>query len=249
MGWMIINRPRRRNALNAAMWSAIPPTIAELADDPAIRMIAIRGEGAEAFSAGADISEFAENRADEARAAAYEALNGAAFQALRDCRKPVIALISGFCFGGGLALALACDLRIASETALFCLPPARLGLAYPAAGLRDLVAAVPLSTAKDMIFTARRVAAEEALRLGLIDRLVQAKDFERAVPLAFSDIAENAPLTLTHAKRCLDMIAGRPGAASPAEIADLAAACFNSADYREGQRAFLEKRKPGFGGA
>jgi enoyl-CoA hydratase len=246
---LIINRPERRNALNAAMWGVIPFAIAGLADDPVIRVITIRGAGLEAFSAGADISEFAENRADASRAAAYEALNGAAFQAIRDCPKPVIALISGYCFGGGLAMALACDLRIATHSAVFSLPPARLGLAYPAAGLSDLLAAVSLSTAKDMIFSARRIGADEALGLGLVDRLVPESAFEGAVQTGFAAISDNAPLTLVHAKRSLDRIAGRTGAVSIDEIASLAAACFNSADYAEGQRAFLEKRKPRFRGA
>ena len=140
--WLILNRPERRNALNAAMWEAIPPLVAGLSASPEVRVIVIRGAGTEAFAAGADISEFGESRNDAAAAARYEQLNGEAFAAVRGCAKPVIAMIHGFCIGGGLALALAADLRIADRSALFALPPARLGLAYPLDGLRDLVATV-----------------------------------------------------------------------------------------------------------
>jgi enoyl-CoA hydratase len=248
-GQIVIDRPGRRNALNAAMWRAIPEAVAKLQSDPEIRAIVIRGAGADAFSAGADISEFAENRADAERARAYEALNGAALRAIRDCPKPVIGLISGICFGGGLAVALACDLRIAAESAVFCLPPARLGLAYPVDGLRDLLAAVPLSAAKDMIFTARRIEAKEARDMGLVDRLVPAAGFETAAADCFGMIADNAPLTIAAAKKALDMISGRAGAATQEEVKALSALCFESADYSEGQRAFLEKRKPLFKGA
>jgi enoyl-CoA hydratase len=245
--WLILNRPERRNALNAAMWEAIPPLIAALAATPDVRVIIIRGAGTEAFAAGADISEFSETRNDAAAAARYEQLNGQAFAAVRNCEKPVIAMIHGFCIGGGLALALAADLRIAHSAALFALPPARLGLAYPVDGLRDLVATVGAPAAKEMIFTARRLPAEEALRIGLVNRI--AADLETGTAALAAELASGAPLTLAHAKRAIDLIAGRPGHVSEAETAALAARCFDSADYAEGRAAFLEKRKPVFRGS
>ena len=160
-------------------------------------------------------------------------------------RKPVIAMVRGFCIGGGLAIALACDIRIADATALFALPPARLGLAYPLDGLKDLVATVGAPTAKEMIFTARRIKADEALRLNLVNRLAQ--DLEAETRALAYEIAEGAPFTLTHAKRAIDFITGRPGHEDDAEVAWLGQRCFDSADYAEGRIAFAEKRKPVFG--
>jgi enoyl-CoA hydratase len=246
-GWLVLNRPDRRNALNAEMWAAIPPLIRSFNEHPGVRVIVIRGAGSEAFAAGADISEFGAARNDSAAAAHYERLNGDAFAAIRGSNRPVIAMVQGFCIGGGLAMALAADLRIADATALFSLPPARLGLAYPLDGLSDLIAAVGASAAKDMIFTARRLKADEALRMGLIDRLTT--DIESETRALAAEIAAGAPFTLTHAKKAIDYLARRPGHEDDAEVAWLAARCFDSEDYAEGRAAFMEKRKPLFRGA
>jgi enoyl-CoA hydratase len=246
-GWLVLNRPERRNALNSAMWAAIPPLMTALAEHPDVRVIVIRGAGAEAFAAGADISEFGETRNDSFAAAEYERLNGAAFAAIRGAARPVIAMVQGFCIGGGLALALAADLRISDGSSIFALPPARLGLAYPLDGLRDLVATVGAATAKQMIFTARRLSAEDARAAGLIDCL--ATDIEAETAALCAEIAAGAPLTITHAKRAIDLIATRPGHESEEVVKGLAARCFNSADYAEGRAAFAEKRKPVFKGA
>lgn len=246
IGWLVLKRPERRNALNAAMWAAIPPVMASLAEHPDVRVVVIRGAGAEAFAAGADISEFGQARNDSFAAAEYERLNGAAFAAIRGCARPVIAMVQGFCIGGGLAIALAADLRISDASGLFSLPPARLGLAYPLDGLRDLVAAVGAATAKEMIFTARRLTAEEARTAGLIDRV--ANDIESETRTLAAEIAAGAPITITHAKRAIDLIAARPGHVDEEEVKGLAARCFNSADYAEGRAAFAEKRKPVFKG-
>jgi enoyl-CoA hydratase len=247
IGWLVLNRPARRNALNAEMWSAIPPLMKSLDDSPDVKVIVIRGKNAEAFAAGADIAEFGEARHDATAAARYEVLNAAAFTAIRQSRKPVIAMIQGFCIGGGLAIALACDIRLADASALFALPPARLGLAYPLDGLRDLVSAVGASAAKELLFTARRMKAHEALRIGLIDH--EYADIEPDTRALCAEIADGAPLTLTHAKRAIDLIAGRSGHVTEEAIATLAAACFDSEDYAEGRRSFAEKRKPRFQGA
>lgn len=246
IAWAVLNRPERRNALNASMWAAIPPVMRALDHHPGVRVIVIRGAGAEAFAAGADISEFGAARQDSRAAADYEALNGAAFAAIRGAAKPVIAMIQGYCFGGGLAMALACDLRVADASAVFSLPPARLGLAYPLDGLRDLVATVGAARAKEMLFTARRLTADQALAIGLIDRLAGGAEAETRQ--LCDSIAEGAPMTVAHAKRAIDLIAGRPGHVSEETVNDLAAHCFNSADYAEGRAAFAEKRKPAFRG-
>jgi enoyl-CoA hydratase/carnithine racemase len=244
IAWLVLNRPERRNAIDTAMWTAIP-TLMKLFDDSAdAKAIVIRGAGGDAFAAGADILEFEAARADAAAAQHYEQINGEAFAAIRSTAKPVIAMIEGFCIGGGLAVALACDLRLASHSAVFALPPARLGLAYPLDGLRDLVAAVGLSAAKEMIFSARRLTASDAQRIGLVEHV--SDRVETDVRALCVEIAAGAPLTLTHSKRALDAIAGRPGHITEAEVASLAARCFDSADYAEGRAAFLEKRKPKF---
>jgi len=246
VGWLVLNRPLRRNALNSEMWAAIPPVMASLGEHPDVRVIVIRGAGGEAFAAGADILEFGETRNDAAAAAQYEKLNGEAFAAIRRSAKPVIAMIEGYCFGGGLAIALAADLRIAGSTAIFSLPPARLGLAYPLDGLRDLVLAVGAATAKEMLFTARRIHAEEALKAGLIDRLTL--HIEQDTHALCAEIAAGAPLSILHAKRAIDLITRRPGHEDDADIAWHTARCFDSADYAEGRLAFAEKRKPVFRG-
>lgn len=245
-GWIVLNRAERRNSLNAEMWAAIPPLMKSLDGNADVRAIVIRGAGAEAFASGADISEFDQARNDAAAAARYERLNGEAFAAIRSASKPVIARIQGFCIGGGLAIALACDLRVADHSALFALPPARLGLAYPLDGLRDLAATIGPSAAKEMIFTARRLKPEEALRIGLVDRVAQ--DIDAETEALCAEIAQGAPLTITHAKRAIDFITGRPGHEDDAEIGWLAEQCFDSEDYAEGRRAFAEKRKPSFKG-
>lgn len=245
-GWLVLNHPARRNALNAAMWQAIPTMIAALAADPRVHAIVIRGAGPEAFAAGADISEFATSRHDAEAARDYEALNGAALSAIRAAARPVIAMINGFCIGGGLAIALACDLRIADGSALFSLPPARLGLAYPLESLRDLVAVTGPAAAKDLLFTARRIKSDEAFRLGLIDR--HANDLEPETRGLCAEIAAGAPLSILHAKRAVDFVSARADHAALAEVNALAAACFNSADYAEGRAAFAEKRRPQFTG-
>jgi len=247
IAWLVLNRPERRNALNRGMWAAIPPLMKSFDEDISVRVVVIRGAGTEAFAAGADISEFGEARNDDDAARAYEELNGAAFSAIRACAKPVIAMVQGFCIGGGLAMALACDLRVADGTALFALPPARLGLAYPLDGLCDLVATVGSAVAKELIFTASRVNAKEALRIGLINRL--ASDVDSETRALCGNIADGAPFTITHAKRAIEFAAGRPGHVTEAEIDSLAARCFNSADYTEGRTAFAEKRKPVFRGS
>jgi enoyl-CoA hydratase len=244
-GHVMLDRPDRRNALNREMWAALPGLISGLDGHPDTRVLVLAGAGSEAFAAGADIAEFADQRANPDQAKEYEALNGKAFAALRNTAKPVIARIQGFCIGGGLALALAADLRIAADNAVFALPPARLGLAYPIEGLRDLLHAVSPAVAKELLFTGRRLTAEEAHRVGLIHRVVAADLLDREVAGLCTEIGNNAPLTITASKRAIDSLAGRP---VPDDPARLAALCFASADYAEGQRAFLEKRKPRFTG-
>jgi enoyl-CoA hydratase len=246
-GWLVLNRPERRNALNAEMWAAIPPVLKALDENPSVRVIVVRGAGQEAFAAGADISEFATARNSSAAADQYQKLNSAALAAIRGCSRPVIAMITGYCIGGGVAIAMAADLRIADQSARFALPPARLGLAYPLDSLKDLVTTIGPAATKDMIFTGRQVKAEEALRLGLVNRI--ATDIEADMTALTAEIGEGAPFTLTHAKRAIDFLTGRPGHEDDAEVAWLGQRCFDSEDYAEGRSAFMEKRKPLFRGS
>jgi enoyl-CoA hydratase/carnithine racemase len=229
-----------------AMWQAIPPAVAGLASAEGIRALVIRGAGNEAFAAGADIEEFASQRRDAVSAARYEAAHAAALAAIRNCPLPVIAEINGFCLGGGVAIAMACDLRIAGPSAQFALPPAKLGLAYPPDSLRDILSAIPADMAKELIFTGRRIGAEEALRIGLISRL--ARNTDDAVQELLSVMAENAPLSMRHAKAAINLLSGRSQLLSWDDISTLSDACFDSQDFREGQSAFAEKRKPRFTG-
>lgn len=241
-----IDNPRRRNALDLEMWTALPEIFSGLADDPRIRAIVIRGAGEGAFASGADIAEFETVRADAAGGRRYEAANEAAFRAVAHCPKPVVAMIRGFCLGGGFGLALACDLRIAAEDAVFGIPAARLGVGYPPGAMRMVVAAVGSQAAKDLFLTARRIDAREALGLGAVARVVPVGELEAKVAGLAGAIAENAPLTLRAAKAAIDAATGvGPAGLDTTALAD---ACFDSADYREGRLAFLEKRSPEFRG-
>ncbi len=248
VGWLVIDNPTRRNAVTLAMWRDIPRAVQELCEDDAVRVIVVRGAGEETFVAGADISEFATTRADSETARGYEEANAAAFDALRQCPKPTVAMIRGYCLGGGLGLAVACDMRMAEAGSQFSIPAARLGVGYPPSAIRDVVKLVGPQRAKDLFFTARRVAAEEALRIGLIDRLTVAGGLETELAALLTAISENAPLTQIAAKAAIDAISGDPEAADWSTIQRLSEACFDSSDFAEGRSAFLEKRPPRFEG-
>lgn len=243
--WLLIDNPERRNAVTLSMWQAMPALLAQIEGDSRVRVLVIAGAGETAFVAGADIGEFATVRRDAASARGYEDANAAAFAAIRTTRRPTIAMIRGFCFGGGIGIAAACDLRIAADDALFSIPAARLGLAYPPAAIGDIVRLVGAARAKEMFFTARRIDHAEAHAIGLVDRVVPAAELESETRALAASIADNAPLTLVAAKAAIDAVA-RGESTDPATA--LADACFESADFAEGRAAFLEKRRPRFSG-
>ncbi len=248
LGWIVFDHLERRNALTAQMWAEIPDAARRLAQEPAIRVVILRGAGEAAFVSGADISEFERMRSGPG-AIAYDEQNTRAFEAIAAIDKPVLAMIHGFCIGGGTAIALQADLRFAADDAELAIPAAKLGLGYSPAGIDTLVRLVGPSVAKDLFFTARRVRSEEALRLGLVNAVVPKPELEACVRRTAETIAANAPLTLASVKRVMRGLArGVPTGEDP-EIAGSVRACFESDDYREGVRAFLEKRPPRFHGS
>ena len=249
IGRLIVANPARRNAVSLDMWRAIPAAIAALEAHPDVRVIVVRGDGDLAFVSGADISEFATVRKDAASARAYEASNAEAFSAVRHVAVPTIAMIRGFCLGGGMGLAVACDLRVASDDAVFGIPAARLGVGYPPDCMADVVAAVGPQRAKEMFFTANRMAAQEALDIGLVTAVHTVEALENEVIDLALAIAHNAPLTIRAAKAAIDAVTAGTLVRERERLVTLTDACFASADFAEGRTAFLEKREAKFHGA
>jgi enoyl-CoA hydratase/carnithine racemase len=248
IGWMVFNNPERRNALSMDMWQAIPAILDHFESDPEVRVIVLKGAGDKAFVSGADISQFEQQRSSAESVAQYDKIADAAGVRLQEVRKPTIAMIHGFCIGGGLGVALQCDLRIAADNARFAIPAARLGLGYRWGGVKKLVDIVGPSFAKEIFYTARQFSAAEALAMGLVNRVVPEAELEPYVRDYCARIAENAPLTLEAVKGVVNELA-RPGAQfDRAKCEAMVARCFASQDYIEGRRAFMEKRKPVFAG-
>ena len=238
-----ISQPARRNAMSRGMWVELAEVVREL--DPATRAVIVSGSGAEAFSAGADISEFADAYRDREAAADYSRIVSDGQRALAACPVPVIAAIEGVCFGGGCGIALAADLRFAGRDARFAITPAKIGAAYSFADTRQLVDIVGPSRAKDMLFSGRVLDAEEALRIGLIDRLVETGGALGAARAYAADIAGLSRVSHAVTKRTIEAI--RAGADAPDEALERAHLdAFEAADFREGYGAFLAKRRPRF---
>jgi enoyl-CoA hydratase len=242
------NRPQVRNAFNLAMWTALPGIVDDLARDPAVRGIVFRGAGEEAFASGADISEFKEQRKDRATAEAYNARTEAAYHAMESCPKPTVAMIYGFCMGGAIAIALACDLRFSAETGKFAIPAGRLGIVYGLHSVKRLVSLVGPAAAKDILFSARALDAAEALRIGFANRVVPAGELAAHTYEYLAKVADNAPLSVQAAKFIVEAIVEDGGVNKKADIGRLQIAAFESEDYREGTAAFMEKRRPKFTG-
>lgn len=242
------NNPDRHNALSVDMWEALPALLERAAGDAAVRVVVFSGEGTKAFASGADISQFEDLRAAKEAVERYERMAESALTAIHDFDKPTVACIRGYCLGGGLNVAISCDIRVASENSVFAIPATRLGLGYRFSALKNLVDLVGPGHAKDIFFTARRLGAEEALRIGLIGRVAPAEQLEGLLSEYTNAIASGAPLTIKAGKRIVRELL-RPDADIDMELCRrLILDCFESEDYAEGRRAFMEKRKPVFKG-
>lgn len=247
VGTIRFDNQARRNAMTFEMWEGLGIVVEDFNADPDVRVIVVSGEGGKAFCAGADISQFAEKRSSEDAVAVYNATTDKSSQILATATKPTIAMIEGFCIGGGLGIAMCCDMRIANEQATFAVPAAKLGLGYRADGLKRLVDVVGPSFAKEIFYTARQFTAQEALTMGLVNRVLPRNILKSYVDDYTKTISGNAPLTISAARVVINEI--MKGAEGDHDLSDKAVDdCFASEDYKEGRTAFMEKRKPQFKG-
>ncbi len=248
IAWIVLNNPARHNAMSLEMWQALLRLARAIAADAEIRVVIVSGAGERAFSAGADISEFEALRATPEAVARYDGIAEQACQALEHLPRPTIAMIRGYCIGGGLDLALRCDLRLASTDARFGIPAARLGLGYAFTDVKRLVQFVGPASAKEVFYSGRQFDAAEALHMRLVNRVSEPSSLEHDVRQLADSIGGNAPLTIAGAKRCIAEALKNDSAADVDACQAMVDRCFASADYVEGRRAFMEKRRPVFRG-
>ena len=245
---VVFNRPKLRNAISLAMWTEIARVTEGLGKDDSVRAIVYRGAGRDAFASGADISEFKEHRKDTATSLRYNEQTAAAYRGIRDCPKPTVAMIFGFCMGGAMAIAMACDLRFAAEGSKFGIPAAKLNIIYPPDSVSQLVDLVGPAYAKDILFSARAVGDREAVAMGLIQRLVPPGELEPTTYDYLREVSENAPLSVRGSKQTIQSYLQGLTDERRQRLRELALEAFESEDYKEGTRAFLEKRAPRFQG-
>ncbi len=248
IGWLTFNQPEKKNAVSVDMWQAIPVILDAFESDPEIRVIVLTGAGGQAFVSGADISQFEQHRAGQEAVGSYEEVAEAAQMRIYNCDKPTIAMIQGWCLGGGANIALCCDLRLSGKSGRFGIPAAKVGLGYRLTAIQNLVNTVGHARARELFFTARQIPANEAEAIGLVQRVVPDEELAAVVAEHCATIAANAPLTIRAGKRMMRELL------TPGSELDVAACtgwlreCFDSQDYIEGRRAFMEKRKPVFKG-
>jgi enoyl-CoA hydratase/carnithine racemase len=245
---LTFHNPERHNSLSLQMWKDAATALEQLATDDAVRVVVLTGSGSKSFASGADISEFDRVRADADAAALYDRSLDRFWAALSNHPKPTIAMIRGFCIGGGLNIAACCDVRVCGASARFAVPAAKLGLGYGVTTLRRLVALVGPQFALEILLTARQFSSSEASAMGLVNRVVEDDDVQRHVQDMATTIARNAPLTMLAAKRVIHELLKDASAQNLGAADALVKRCFDSEDYREGRQAFLEKRPPVFMG-
>jgi enoyl-CoA hydratase/carnithine racemase len=249
VGYVIFNNPERHNAVSLDRWAAGGEMLDEFRNDKDIAVVVVTGAGGKAFVSGADISRFEKERSNEEAVKHYNAVVEKSYAAFHEFPKPVIAMIRGYCIGGGMGLATCCDIRICTEASTFAVPAAKLGLGYGYSGLKRLVDVVGPSFAMEIFYTARQVTAAEALTMGLVNRVVPDGELENYVKSYAETIAGNAPLTIKAVKAVVSEMMRDESKRDLTRAAAAVDACFKSSDYEEGRKAFMEKRKPVFTGS
>jgi enoyl-CoA hydratase/carnithine racemase len=249
VGYLTFNNPERHNAVSLEMWEAASSYLDDFAKDNAIRVVVLTGAGGKAFVSGADISKFADERSTKQAIDRYNVAVDKANSAIYDFPKPTIAMIRGYCIGGGVGLALCCDFRICSDNSKFGVPAAKLGLGYGFKGIKKLVDVVGPAYAKEIFFTARHFTATEAHQMGLVNSVVPDAELDAYVANMAETISRNAPLTVNSVKYIVGQVLTDESKRDLKKCDDLVSQCFASQDYIEGRTAFMEKRKPNFTGS
>jgi len=248
IGWLIFNNPAKHNAISMDMAEAVPAVMRGFEEDSAVRVIVVAGAGEKAFAAGSDISGFESVRADPQKNRHYNDVNERSYNAVYECTKPTVAMIRGYCIGGGLDFATSCDVRFCSDNAVFAVPAGKLGLGYGHEGILRFGRVIGYMRARDLFLSGRRLGAEEALRLGLVHRVISLGELEAETTAYAQSIADNAPLTLAAIKRAFLEYEKNPALRDLNRAQAMIDECFRSADYVEGRNAFAAKRKPQFKG-
>ena len=248
VGYIIFNNPEKHNAVSREMWDGLEQFLNQFREDNNIRVVVLEGAGGKSFVSGADISKFDKERSTKEAVLSYNKRTQKIYELIEAFPKPTIAKINGYCIGGGLNLAVCCDIRICSEKSQFAMPAAKLSLGYPFSSIKRLFDIMGPGMSKHFMFTAERILADEALSCGLVQKLVEDGSLEEFVNNYAEKIAGNAPLTIKAMKNIGIEILKNPSDRNLEECKKLAEACFDSNDYVEGRRAFMEKRKPNFKG-